>query len=389
MHLTRPRADLLFPIAFTGFLCIQFLITGAAVSQGWFYGLALPAFLYDGWRHRTHLMQIIQHPITQLFLLFFGFAAIHSLWFDDASKTIRNALASALFLLMAIHYFSQDVTRLRRALAWIGLACGIGSAISIALYIAQPPEDPRMIPLGRAETQVLAAFVYTMGAFIATAALRHTSNQRLKMVLATSAVLALGVVILTQSRMALAVCLLGLALGALIYSHHKTRIALLAVGGLTTIILVSAWALHLNPVEYVQSLIDRGDAYRLSLWQTTWQKILEHPWAGSGMMATIDHPITASPHHLFLSTAMSLGFPGLALLLLAFGMLGICLLRAWCRDPKRYLLAGLLLATAIASAMIDHSRAVRGVSPLWIMIWLPAGFAIAELLRQRAELRHR
>ena len=104
------------------------------------------------------------------------------------------------------------------------------------------------------------------------------------------------------------------------------------------------------------------------------------------MTARIDYTMfegyrTHSPHNLFLATALAIGVPGMVVLVLALWHLAVdrlCRLRLCDAET---LLNWLFLMLAVASALIDHSRVVKGPSPLWILFWMPVAICIGELVR--------
>lgn len=380
----------LFFAAFPLFLYAQFAIASSAAINALFYALVLPVWGYYLYQNRNLATPLFTHPASIVAGLFFAYVIFHAAFtaglYPDASKVIRNTLATGIFFFAAASFFafSDMETRknLIRRIAWVS---GICATVSIGIYLMTAPhQDPRMIPLGRADTQVLAAFVYSFGGICALFALTQQHARRVKAALLACSFADFAAILLTQSRMAIAVFLLCILIGGLFFGR-RSRVIALALPGFTAVALLAGipFFLGISPLEYGMELIARGDSFRLELWELTLQKIQENPWLGHGMMARIDHPITHSPHNIFLATALALGLPGLALLALALAVPGIYLLRQLIHRPDATLFIFLLLGNGIASGLIDHSRIVKGPSPLWIIFWLPVAVATGELIRQR------
>lgn len=388
-----------FFAAFPLFLYAQFAVASSAAINALFYVLVLPAWGYYLYQKRDLAKPLFTHPASIAAGLFFTYVIFHAVFtadlYPDASKVIRNTLVTSAFFFIATSFFAftdmETRKNLIRRIAWVS---GICAVVSIGIYLATAPHnDPRMIPLGRADTQVLAAFVYSFGGICALFALTQAHKRRVKAALLACIVADFATILLTQSRMAIAVFLLCILIGGLFFGRHN-RLFALALPGFTVIALLAGIPLFLgiSPLEYGMELIARGDSFRLELWELTLQKIRENPWLGHGMMARIDHPITHSPHNIFLATALALGLPGLALLVLVLAVPGFYLLCQLIRRPEATLFILLLLGNGIASGLIDHSRIAKGPSPLWIIFWLPVAVAVGELIRQRLgqrpELNH-
>lgn len=381
-------AQTAFFVLFFLFLLMQFAVTASAPHTIFFYVLVTPAALCYLWQNRGAGYAVAANPAIRAFALFFAFIAIHAYLHDDPAKVMRNALETALFLYLATLFFSAIGHEGRqRLLIAIGLVAGLCAAASILLYLTDPKAEIRLRPIGRADTQVLGAFVYSMGAICALAALHWCRSMALALMLAGAIVLCLAIVVLTQSRMALAALLGSLVLGGIWLCKDKKR-HLFVAGGLVALmiaVVIAVWGDMLY--VYANTLMERGDSFRGELWSVTLAKILQHPWLGHGMMAGIDYQMTAtfhtnSPHNIFLATALALGFPGLLLLLWALIVLARTLLRrGWWQEHFTFFACLLILTCTLASGMIDHSRIVKGPSPLWIVFWLPLAMGIASSIR--------
>lgn len=382
----------LFFAAFTLYLCMQFAVTATAPHNIWFYGMVVPAALAYTWQHSSAGRALLANPSMRWMLLFFAYIVVHALIMagelEGSSKVIRNTLTTTAFFSISTLFFSamSDAAR-HRLFCAVALTAGFCALISIILYLTDPTAEERLRPIGRADTQVLGAFVYTIGAICALAALKAGQPLSVKAALCIALSLCCIVVLLTQSRVALAMLLFSIVTsGIYICRHHLKILALFSLfllAGLAVFALMDDTLFH-----YIHGLIERGDSYRMELWSATIDKIMQAPWVGHGMLAQIDYYMTAtyhtnSPHNIYLTTALALGIPGLAVLLVAIGHL---LWRMAWELPfatHSVFFTGLLMANSLASGLIDHSRIVKGPSPLWIIFWLPLAMGVAELIHHR------
>lgn len=381
--------------AFFSYILIQYFISAAVVSTSWSLAVLFPAFFFFCYQYPKKIKMIITERSFYYFGIFFLYILIHAAFIPSpdeiASKTFRDTLQTVAFFasVVTVCTFALEKT-LHKGVRFIGISAGVAAFISIAIYFIYPPVDPRIIPLGRTDTQVLAAFVYVEGMVCAFVALLNLKKeflpyQRCWQYGLCISILTIAIcVILTQSRMALACMLLTLAVGLLLlFLRLKPvhRLLILLVALIISGILTYIFAVPIH--DYIHGLLQRGDSFRLELWQLTWQKILEYPWIGNGMNAIIIHPQVNSPHNIYLSAWFMLGIPGFVLFMAAI----FALLIRYLQELRHYhyyaLLAGLLLLNCLASGFIDHSRMVKGASALWIVFWLPLGVTLGFLIRTR------
>lgn len=374
--------------AFGLFLCLQYVITSPAPTAVAFYGLLLPCTLWFGWQHRALARAAFCERAMQWMLLFFAYCILHAVYFADvfegASKTVRNTLQTGVFVYAtALCFAAMNEARRIWVFRAVALAAGLGGAISIAVYLGDPDAEERLRPIGRADAQVLAAFAHSLAAMMGCYALFCARwRPALQALLAAAIGISYATVLLTQSRMAMLALSLSLVIGLLAFCRHPIRWAILALLVAGALIALQSTAAQ----GYIDTQLARGDSFRLGLWTETLRHISQSPWQGHGMMGRIEYTMfegysTHSPHSLFLTTALALGVPGMVVLLMALWHLALerlCRLRLIAPET---LLNWLLLGLAMASALIDHSRVVKGPSPLWTLFWLPVAIAIGELVR--------
>lgn len=389
MHRNHWTAENLFHGSFAVLLCMQFAVTASAPNAIWFYAVVLPCAVRFGWHNRAAVHCLFRDRAMQWLLLFLTYCIVHAVYFAEihsgASKIIRNTLETAAFVsVAALCFCTVPPERRARIFAAIGIVAGLCAVFSLLLYHLDPAAEERLRPIGRANTQVLGAFMYSFAALCALSALSTCDSLRMRMVLVASIVACIALVLLTQSRMALMVLTAGVVLGSVLQWRAHWRLMLTAL-----LLLAVAAVFAMNSLaDYAQAQIARGDSHRLELWMVTIQKILEAPWQGHGMLARIDYAITAdyhtnSPHNIYLSTALALGVPGMVVLLLAIWHLIIDRLSALKLFEHDSFYVWLFIMGALASGMIDHSRIVKGPSPVWFIFWLPLAIGVADLVRHK------
>jgi O-antigen ligase len=253
-------------------------------------------------------------------------------------------------------------------------------------YPASRYNGTRLSPIGRAGNPILGGLLYGSAGIVALYCAKQAKTGIAKLGYLAIAVIVGYLIVLTQSRMPLAVYTVCVCLGAWLYSGSCKRLLLFGIVALGMIELL----IYLTPVlqnsiaDYLVQCLARKDGYRLEMWSQTVEGITEHPWLGSGLGTRLIAPAGApgafNPHNLYLATAFYLGIPCAALFLCLVTWciyLAIGLVRA---GTPIGILAGLLLLHGVLSGMTDHAQLVKAPSPLWFIFWLPMGFVIARTL---------
>lgn len=364
--------------AFGLFLCLHYvIITPPASAAIAFYGLLLPCALWFGWRHRSLARATFAERSMQWVVVFLAYCIVHAVYFADrfegASTVMRDSVQTGLFVYVtALCFAALDEPRRLRLFAAVSLVAGLGAAISVALHFHADAAMPLQPLGGTAFAQGIAALLglYTL--------FRARFHPVLHAALAAAIGMGYAAVALTQNSVALLVLSVSLVLGVMAFCRHPLRWVSLALLG------VGLWMAMQGAMAqgYREAVLlwAREDALRLAaLWGETMRHILQAPWQGQGMPDSATH----NPHNLFLATALALGVPGMVVLLLALWHLVIdrlCRLRPPSAETA---LNWLLLGFALASALINHSRAVDGTGPLWVLFWMPVAICIGELVRRR------
>jgi O-antigen ligase len=131
--------------------------------------------------------------------------------------------------------------------------------------------------------------------------------------------------------------------------------------------------------EWRETLLPRGDSFRLEIWNAEWRRLVENgPWFGLGILTRDDvalegHSFLHS-HSLYLSSALQGGLVGLLLLLGLLSAAGWKLLQA-AHLPESRLGAG-LLATGMSAYLFDGWELIDKVSLSWLLLWVPVAIAM-------------
>jgi O-antigen ligase len=197
---------------------------------------------------------------------------------------------------------------------------------------------------------------------------------------ASAAVLSVAL-ILTESRSGFVAAILGCAVVA-VCGRRWSRIAF-AVAALLVVAVVAA-SPHLRDL-----LLVRGASYRPELWSAYLAMGMERPFAGVGLLANIDRPmsdgyVVDQPHNLVLAGFVRGGIAG-ALAMLA--MIGVGIYQAaryWRATRNAIPLA--LIVTMFGYGMLDYQLLATYPAWPWITFWFPIGVCVGveTLLRTGA-----
>ncbi|MCS6879119.1 MAG: O-antigen ligase family protein [Geminicoccaceae bacterium] len=328
---------------------------------------------------------------TPLLVLLVVWVACSTLWSVAPEITARRALAFATFSLLAVVLAASFTPRaLLERLVWLALAL-MGASLVFRLAL---PELGTM-----SDGAWRGAFTHKNGlgqaanlaVLVLLLAWRHRVGPRPIVLLGLG--LALLALVASRSANSLLVTLVG---GALLLAtspafHPLARAAIVSAG--FALLAVLALVLLLFPAE-LAGLLGRDPTLtgRVPLWSMVLAHIQERPWTGWGyqafwvvpafaeyVLSTLGWP-APNAHSGYLETALGLGWPGLALVLL---LLGQALGRAW-----RTFLAGdrllgelalvLLLAFSVRNLVESELLQQSGI------LWLVSATLLVACRRERA-----
>lgn len=261
-----------------------------------------------------------------------------------------------------------------KALAVVG---GIAMAASLVNFIITDPEDGRLNGLGQLDTHVIAALVFGVVLIFTLKLLKDEQHPVWRVFAATSILLAVVCIGLSDSRTAWVSVALGAGtylLASRIADPRQLLVAvasMILVGGVLVLVLISNDAAR-------ESLLPRGDSFRFDIWSHTLERIFESPWVGLGVN-TIDEiyadgVVHAHPHNLYLAVWFQGGVVALAIyLFVLWSCLRSILQRYEMPDAK---LALSVLVLSASAFLLDGHELVDKVGEAWFLVWLPVGICL-------------
>jgi tRNA A-37 threonylcarbamoyl transferase component Bud32 len=138
---------------------------------------------------------------------------------------------------------------------------------------------------------------------------------------------------------------------------------------------------------FAQMIIERGDSYRLEIWQLVLHKIADHPWIGHGYSATlaVDPGVGVNfqePHSFALGVLYYVGIIGLLPWLF---FLGWGLLSSWRQRVQPLLIiASTWLVFGIGAGLTEGGGIISRPKEHWFLLWIPLALIAALSINQRA-----
>jgi O-antigen ligase len=379
----------LFFWVFGFFILVQYLVSAPFVTTFSFYALVLPLLACFIYVNRAQFL--FREPIVLGFLLLFTFIVVHVAIFSEGpkGKWILAGFSTALFFFSSVCFFSfVDRRFFDRFLLLVVCCAAAGSAFSVGRYVLHDHVlYPRLLPIGRADHEILGALVYGLAGITCLYLWQRTAKWYWHSMLVVIVLLIGIMILLTQSRTPIAVYGFCISAGLLLFSKKPIRVlGLVAIASLGfAIFLLFNPSLQLPLKHIFVSLLERGDSYRLFLWQQAIEKIQQHPWFGNGMQTRLISPIGSpsayNPHNIYLATALYLGIPCALVFIFLIGWCVYFSLQAILARRKKGILAALFLCQGLLSGITDHAQLVKVPGPLWLIFWLPIGFVIGEHVR--------
>jgi len=156
-----------------------------------------------------------------------------------------------------------------------------------------------------------------------------------------------------------------------------------SVGLLIALVLSAATVLTL----FAQMIIERGDSYRLEIWQKVLHMIADHPWIGHGYSASLavdpgNGVSFQEPHSFVLGVLYYVGIIGLLpwLFFLLWGLLS-----SWRqRVQPMLIIASTWLIFGIGAGLTEGGGIISRPKEHWFLLWIPLALIAALSINQRA-----
>ncbi|MEA3220957.1 O-antigen ligase family protein [Immundisolibacter sp.] len=364
------------------FLAGFFLLPSGKALNNVYYALVLaPAlFLLRGadWRW------LAGSNMWRLAMLLLAYLTLSGLW--SAGFTFDDWLHEAKALpYLAVYLAVLACVCVRRPAAWerllrgVAVAAVVGTLLSVALYYRAVPWPARLefqaAVYNANEGATLLAGCLMLVLFHILPAARGRWRQAGWLLAAL--VLATGIV-LTGSRMPLAAAVACTAVGFALRRQWRL-LGLLAAAGALALGLLLVEGGHGRPA------LERGDSYRLAIWQQFAARVAHRPWLGEGVLTDDTTQIAAPdpgappltmnhPHSVYLATALYGGLPALGLLAaVVASALWQGMLAARHGQPAWLL----VLLVGLLCMLTDGDRLLHAPRGIWFYFWLPVGVLLA------------
>ncbi|MCZ6829288.1 MAG: O-antigen ligase family protein [Gammaproteobacteria bacterium] len=335
-----------------------------------FYVLVMPLPLLL-WRE---ILQFYRgNTLVILLLVYAGYMMMSLLWtanFDaaEAGAAIGYSLALLSFCLISgfiwIQY-PQRIDLLARRATW--LAAPVALTSILVWYLDNPFPASRLEPLGVMHHQNKAACAYGVFLLLCFHYLFSAQGRRNKALYTTLGAVILGLILLTQSRTALA----GMCVGLVVLLGARA-LWVIALG------LAVSWSLlAINPQDWGHRVVDFS--FRPGIWKQLLADMDGHWWFGKGYL--VDPKVEAygivhnHAHNGYLASLRDGGLAGLALILAILGLAGLWAFRLYRQRGERLYLALLLYGMTCIS--MDFDRLLVHPKEMWLFFWLPIALIMA------------
>jgi hypothetical protein len=358
------------------FIAGYFLLPMATGHRKVYYYLVLPATLLL-WREVREFYR--GNALAALLLAYTGYMLVTLAWSQDYSGDAALEISWYTFNLMSFVFISgflwiQYPRRMDRLAFWcIWLAAATALVSCIAWYLNNPFPASRLEPLGVMHHQNKAACAY--GLFTLLAAWHFTARpeERGKWLLLIPAALLACLVILTQSRTALAALSVGLL----------TLVGYRALGAIAIGSLASWGLLTINPQDWWHRVSE------FSFRPTIWLEVLKgmdnywvfgHGYLFDPQVWTVDKTFNHA-HNSYLATLRDGGLVGLLLLSVTLGVALLWAVRLRQQRGERLYLA--LLLYGMTCVTMDFDRLFTHPKEIWMFFWLPVALIMAVYPNRR------
>ncbi len=355
---------------YTIFIAGYFLMPMASGHRRLFYILVLPACLLlwrelrDFYRGNALFHLLCAYTIYILFTLS---------WSPDPNPSIIleavwGALAVIPFCMLSgylwVHY-PRRMDQLAHRGVW--LAALAASSSILVWYAANPFPEARLEPLGVMHHPNKSACAYGVALMFCTHYIlneRGRDNRALYVVLAT---ILLSLILLTQSRTALAAVCAGL----LVMAGWRAIGAILGGLGVSWLLIAS------NPKDWWHRVSEFS--FRPGIWEQQIEDMAGHWWLGHGFVSETSvaayDKVFNHAHNSYIASLRDGGVIGLAMMLAILALAILWSSRLLRERRERFYLAMILYGMTCVT--MDFDRILLAPRELYLFFWLPIAFVMA------------
>lgn len=312
------------------------------------------------------------------------------LWSEGATlRSLFSITVRVLLVMLFVAAFAECRIRGGLLQPWFGrfvvLAGGLAAAAAILTLAIEPAVDSRLAGLGQLDNNVVAALTWGAVLILAISTLFRDTAPQWRLVAAISILILGTAVLLSGSRNGWISTALGSGILLITYGiRERRRFTWVALGSLLVLALLLA-ALVGN--EATRPLIvPRGDSFRLLIWSSTFNSVVEHGiWFGRGILtndsvSSAVVPASAAalfqhPHNMYLAVFFQGGVVGLVLFAWVVFLLLRTLLAHYHREDAKLALG--LLGLALPAWLLDGHELIDKVGMSWFLFWLPVAFSLS------------
>ena len=358
------------------FIAGYFLLPMVSGHRRLYYILVLPPVLLL-WRELIALYR--GNTLFYLLLAFIGYMISSLFWsegFNQAEALWSIWCSFAVLTFCAVTGYlwiehSQTMDQFLRQSLYVAAAAGLVSVF--AWYMNNPFPSSRLELLGVMSQTNNAACVYGLFTVFACHYLLTAPTRQAKLTYSIMAIVLLSVVLLTQSRTALA----AVSMGILAIAGYRAL-------GVVAIATGLSWALMAaNSVLWTDRVATFS--FRPGIWQQTINDIQGHWLLGRGSLVNPEvsayEQIFNHAHNGYLATLRDGGLIGLTLLLIILGLAAFRAARLYRATRERIYLA--LLLYGMTCIAMDFDRLLVHPNELWLFFWAPIALTMTAYAKPR------
>ncbi|WP_202369960.1 bifunctional O-antigen ligase/aminoglycoside phosphotransferase family protein [Pseudomonas sp. MWU318] len=370
----------ILPTGYFLLLCALFFLPGRSLHHKLFYGLfSIPTLIALCLRPRE-LKELLREPVFIAVLLFAAWALLSLAW-GPGGEPLGGMFKPPLHTLLLfagcyllVRYRSDILQPLLFGAALVALI-----ATSVFLFMFARVYEPgmRLIGGGAFDNPLLSSHLF--GFFSAYwLSVTMTCKRRQMMWLSVPAMAIMFMAVIgTGSRTPL-VALTMAALWLCFICWNRRSVGLLVALVLSGIAVIT---------QFSQMITERGDSYRLEIWQKVLHMIADHPWIGHGYSASLavdpgNGVSFQEPHSFALGVLYYVGIIGL-LPWLFFLLWGLLSSRRQRVQPL-LIIASTWLVFGIGAGLTEGGGIISRPKEHWFLLWIPLALIAALSINQRA-----
>ena len=370
----------ILPTGYFLLLCALFFLPGRSLHHKLFYGLfSIPTLIALCLRPRE-LKELLREPIFIATLLFAAWALLSLAW-GPGGEPLGGMFKPPLHTLLLfagcyllVRYRSDILQPLLFGAALVAL---IATTIFLFMFARVYEPGMRLIGGGAFDNPLLSSHLFGFfSAYWLSVTMTCKRRQMMWLSLPAMAIMFMAV-IGTGSRTPL-VALTMAALWLCFICWNKRSVGLLIALVLSGVAVIT---------QFSQMITERGDSYRLEIWQKVLHMIADHPWIGHGYSASLavdpGNGISfQEPHSFILGVLYYVGIIGLLpwLFFLLWGLLS-----SWRQRVQPLLIiASTWLVFGIGAGLTEGGGIISRPKEHWFLLWIPLALIAALSINQRA-----